>query len=103
MRFERWSALVVDHLTGSKRRGLDFEDAWRAAMRACGTPTTAAATLFDEQGQPHDTMTVFFKRVCRSAYEGETGPAGSGNGPALKHFRPGMLLEGDERGMEMAA
>lgn len=55
----------------------------------------AVATLFDEQGQRHDTLTQFFWRAARNAYEDYVGPEGSGQGPALAHFRAAMLRDLD--------
>lgn len=75
-------------------------------MRACGTPTgaaTAVTTLFNDEGDPHDDYLVWFKRVALDAYNGAAGPVGSGNGPALRHFRPDMLADVEEPMRGLAA
>lgn len=96
MKGDHWPAAMVAHLQRSQRLGVAFEAAWLAALRAnIPDGKGSAETLFDERGEPHDTAVAFLKRVTRDAYNGVTGPIGSGRGPALRSFRPEMLRELD--------
>jgi hypothetical protein len=55
----------------------------------------ATPRLFDEDGRAPETLVEFFKRACRHAYDGEVGPAESGNGPSLRYFNAEMLRDLD--------
>jgi hypothetical protein len=104
MRGHAWTVAVVAHLTRSKRLGVAFDVAWQDAMAADppegGRPV--ASTLFDDEGEPHGAMSpetramvAFQRRILGAAYEDTVGPVLSGNGPALRHFRPEMLRDLD--------
>jgi hypothetical protein len=96
MRADHWPVAMTEHMLASKRCGLTFEDAYRAAERAYPPPGRGAeATLFDDTGSPHDGLVTFFCRAARAAYNDVQGPPGSGSGPALRGFRAEMLRELD--------
>jgi hypothetical protein len=89
-----WPRAIVGVLAQCKARGVPFSAAWRQATSLHPASTAGSpVTLFDPDGEPHDTQAGFLRRVCRDAYEDRVGPAGSGNGPELRSFRP-ELLEG---------
>jgi hypothetical protein len=111
-----WPEKVVARLRQHRAEGCTFEHAWIQTMRALPTGGNGAAFaqlrpsgseqvesmhLFDEAGKPTavpevtETLGGFFRRVCEDAFYGTVGPVGSGNGPALRHFCPEMVLELD--------
>lgn len=92
-----WQRRAVIRMIELRAEGHGFETAFTAALAA--HPPTArddggyTPQLFNSGGQ--ETVVGAFRRYCRDAWDGVTGPPGSGNGPALKHFTPGMLGETD--------
>jgi hypothetical protein len=78
--------------------GFTFDEAWRMTMRLIpprGHDLGGPRCLFDEQGQPTQTQTEFFRKVCENAFHRVSDAPGSGNGPALQFFRPEMLRDLD--------
>jgi hypothetical protein len=98
-----WQQVVVGRLIELRAQdGPDFERHWTATLKLY-PPTgrdvgPARPTLFDEQGRAAHTLIGFFKRVCDNAYHDRVGPKGSGNGPALRHFRADILHALDDSG-----
>lgn len=92
-----WQRRSVGRMVELRAEGYGFEMAFSAALAA--HPPTAredggyTPQLFSPSGV--ETVVGAFKRYCRAAWSGEHGPPGSGNGPALVHFTPGMLGEPD--------
>lgn len=93
-----WVHDITDCLARLKASGnyrLDshgYTQAWNEAMR-CYRPTLRdqgerEPRLFDTKAGDQDPGVVEFTRmVCELAWLGEVGEPGSGNGPALRHWR----------------
>lgn len=92
-----WPAQVTAHLLASKRCGIPWPEAKQLALTAHPPRGRDAAptTLFDELGRTHDTTVAFYWRVAEKAFHNYIGPVGSGDGPALRHFSPGALIDLD--------
>jgi hypothetical protein len=91
----QWQRRTLARLASSKRAGLPFEHAWADAIRHETIPASDggghAPTLFAVDGMQEETVFAFFERVCRDAYLDRVETVGSGNGPKLREFCPGML------------
>jgi hypothetical protein len=94
-----WEQSITSRLASLRSAGHTFEGAWGLALRMYPPrgrdAGVATPRLFDEDGRAPETAIEFFKRACRRAYEGEVGPAGSGNGPSLRYFNAEMLRDLD--------
>lgn len=96
---DSWQSRVVDVLCRYRHSGYTFEQAWAEALlkhpprgRDAGAPVPR---LFDDSGSS-ETANEFFRRVARNAWHDEVGAKGSGNGPALRHFRVDLLRSLDD-------
>lgn len=95
---QTWQGILVDRLITLRAEGYTFATAWSAAIHEAPIRNDCSGRLFDETGQPSETVVMFFRRACESAWHGERGPAGSGQGPALGHFRAEMVRPLDGSG-----
>jgi hypothetical protein len=97
-----WASDVVDRLIELRADGYDFDRAWTAALRLYpphGRDLGAVTPrLFEEDNRAADGLVSFFRRACEAAYNDVRGPAGSGNGPAIRHFRVEMVRAVDDSG-----
>jgi hypothetical protein len=99
-----WASDVVDRLIELRAaEGPDFDRHWALAMRlhpARGRDMgEVAPRLIEGDNKPADSpMVSFFRRVCEAAYNDVHGPAGSGNGPAIRYFTVEMVRAVDDSG-----
>jgi hypothetical protein len=104
----RSEAELVEYLRSLTSAQHDYNSAtrstgaWTAALRlypAHGRDLGAITPrLFEEDGRAADGLVSFFRRACENAYHDVRGPAGSGNGPAIRHFTVEMVRAVDDSG-----
>lgn len=93
-----WESSVVEHLAKLRAaEGPQFDHHWRMTLRLFPSRGWGGgqATLFDEDGTVAVSALAFFRKACAAAYYDERGVAGSGNGPAIRHFRLDMIRDTD--------
>lgn len=108
MRDERWRSAIIAHMASSKTAGWSHDYAQREALKVYPAPrehtrvrgeaqlslvpdATEGPVDYDELG-----MAKFFLTCCKHAYMDMVGEPGSGDGPALRHFRMTLAEEVDE-------
>lgn len=96
-----WAARVVNTLIELRADGYSFDRAWSMAQRqhpprGKDDAAPSVPNLFDEDGRAIDGVVSFFRRACENAWHDVRGPAESGNGPAIRHFRLEMVREVDD-------